>query len=213
MSWISGRIAMGAVVVACAPWAAGEVVITEIMYNPTGDERASKTEWVEIYNAGEEAADVAGWYLADEDGQTAALPAGVTIEPKQAVVLIPGERTAEEFRAAWGSDLQAYPLAGWAEGGMNNLANKPGNGNEVLTLRSSDGAVIDQVAYDDDGGWPKESAGSSIYLLPELINATANDDGSRWRNSEPGSHGAKNATATEFFSEKDAGSPGFVQAP
>jgi hypothetical protein len=55
-------------------------VINEIQYNPNGADE--NQEWVELYNAGDAAVDLSGWYLADNDGYTfdlsgaGSLPAG-----------------------------------------------------------------------------------------------------------------------------------------
>jgi hypothetical protein len=43
-----------------------EIVINEIMFDPTGDDNNS--EWVELYNAGNSAVDLTGWNLTDNDG-------------------------------------------------------------------------------------------------------------------------------------------------
>lgn len=203
----------GLCVCAAAGAASAEVLITEIMYDPRSDEMPPvKTEWVEVYNSGEEAVDLAGWYLADEDGQSAALPEGASLAPKQAVVLIPGDCSPEAFQAAWGSDVTAYPLDNWAlRSGMSGLSNKPSAENEVLTLRKPDGTVADEVNFAAESPWPTGGRGGpSIYLLPTLLNTTANDDGSNWRWSEAGVAGARAATATELFDERDIGSPGVV---
>ncbi|ODS37678.1 MAG: hypothetical protein A7315_03895 [Candidatus Altiarchaeales archaeon WOR_SM1_79] len=42
------------------------IVINEIMYNPEGSDDGE--EWVEIYNYGDTAIDLTGWYLTDNDG-------------------------------------------------------------------------------------------------------------------------------------------------
>jgi len=44
----------------------GCLVINEIMFSPF----PGQTEWIEVYNPGEETVDVAGWHLADGDGQS-----------------------------------------------------------------------------------------------------------------------------------------------
>jgi hypothetical protein len=45
-----------------------EVVINEVMYDPTGND--DNSGWVELYNAGGSAVDLTGWNLSDNDGNT-----------------------------------------------------------------------------------------------------------------------------------------------
>ncbi|GAB4535999.1 MAG: hypothetical protein Fur0018_26510 [Anaerolineales bacterium] len=52
----------------------GDVVISEIMYDPIGAE--PDTEWVELYNPGSTSVDISGWVLTDD----AAYPAGPITE-------------------------------------------------------------------------------------------------------------------------------------
>ena len=202
--------------------AAGEVVISEIMYNPDSTEGYNKdadqpalptrTEWVELYNTGDAAVDLAGWVLKDDDGATGALPQGASIPAKGAVVIVPDGVTAEQFAAAWGEGITVYPVSGWADGGMNNLANNPDPGKEVLELLDAEGNSVDQVAYDDEAGWPGDNPdGPSIYLVAGSLDASANDDGANWKRSKDGKVGAMKNTKTEVFDGEDVGSPGKVE--
>ena len=202
--------------------ASGEVVISEIMYNPASfeggigkDAPPNQSEWVEIYNAGKEEVSLAGWFLQDEDGKTVGMPDSATIKPGEAIVLIPGVQNIGDFRAAWGSGFQVFKLKGWAQGDnpLSNLANSPSDKNEILTLRNKEGKVMDEVNYDDEGDWPKDSPhGPSIALIPGKLDSKSNDIGKSWGRSEPGKLGAKKATKTEEYKDQDVGSPGTVVA-
>lgn len=205
---------------------AGQVVISEIMYNPDSFEgrppdrndpndvgELNAVEWLELYNTGAEPVDIGGWVLSDEDGSTAPLPEGAVIEPGEAVVLVPSSQTVAGFRAAWGEQINVYPVGQWGDDGLYNLANGPSPVNERLTLLDAQGNLIDEVNYDDEGDWPSDRPdGPSIYLPPGMIDADKNDQGFNWRSSQPGTHGAKNNTVTGSFNGIDAGSPGTVQA-
>ena len=198
----------------------GRVLISEIMYNPDSYEGGigksaplNQSEWVELYNAGDEAVSLAGFYLQDEDGQTSPLPDSAAIEPGQAIVLIPSTQSVADFRAAWGKGFDVYRLDGWTgdKDSLSNLANSPSSSNEVLTLRNADEDVIDEVNYDDEGDWPSDSPdGPSITLNPDALTAEKNDTGSNWSRSEKGKLGAKHAKETDDYSKKDVGSPGRV---
>ena len=188
------------------------VIITEIMYNPASSEKSPvQSEWVELYNPSDQSIDISGWYLSDEDGRTDPLPMGTVINPRQAIVLIPGSQSIEEFQQGWGMNIQAIPVNGWGTRGLRNLANEPDSMNEVLTLRRDNNTISDEVNYDDEPPWPTDKPeGPSIYLLPHQVDAIKNDSGSSWNRSELNVHGGHAAKATDDYSDKDVGSPGVV---
>jgi len=192
----------------------GEVIISEIMFNPASkeDPKGNIVEWVEIYNAGDKAEDISGWYLQDEDGKTIGLPRNTTIKPGQAVVLAPAGMTEENFRKAWGEGFDIYQLGGWTKAGMNGLGNAPTEKNELLGLRKADGGVADDAHYKVDGDWPKPARGGgpSLVLKPDSLGTKANDSGKNWVYAQAGKLGAKENTKTEEFNGKDLGSPGVV---
>lgn len=206
----------------CASAAQGQVIISEIMYNPASfegavgdDSKPNQTEWIEIYNAGKEEVSLSGWYITDGDGKTEGLPNSAKIAPGEAVVLIPGVQSVTDFREAWGKGFQVFKLDGWAKGEdpLNGLTNSPSDKNEVLTLRDKQGEAIDEVNYDDEGDWPTDSPhGPSIALKPDALDAKKNDDGKNWVRSEKGKYGADHAKATEEYKAEDVGSPGKVDA-
>jgi hypothetical protein len=189
-----------------------QVLITEIMYNPASSERfPNDVEWVEIYNAGDEAVNVGGCCLADEDGRTAPLPADVKLGPRQALVLVPGMQTPEHFHAAWGPEIVVVPLGQWGLPGKFNLSNDPSPQNEILTLRDAANTVVDEVNFDDEGDWPSDvPPGPSIYLLPGKLNAQDNDAGTSWARSAAGKDGGRTNRLTGEFDGVDTGSPGVV---
>lgn len=198
---------------------AAVIIISEIMYNPASSEQAPiQSEWVELYNAGDQPVDLAGWYLQDEDGRTAPIPEDTTLAPDEALVLIPGSQNVEDFRAAWdggeaNSDdaYQIVPLDGWGAGGLRNLANSPSEENEILALRQPDERLADEVNYQNSDPWPSAAAdGPSIYLLPAFLDAEANDDGAHWAVSEAGVDGAFHANDSSDYESADVGSPGVV---
>lgn len=203
-----------------------DVIISEIMYNPdsyegkimdrndpTSKDEPNLVEWVELYNTGAEALDVSGWKLGDEDGMTAGLPEGTTIDPREAIVLVPGQQTVAAFHEAWGDGYDVYPVDGWSSGGLVNLANGPSDTNEILRLEDAAGLTKDQVNYDDEGDWPSDSPdGSSIFLIDTALSAEANDIGTNWRRSAIGAGESKTNTPTDAYNGKDFGSPGVVIA-
>lgn len=192
--------------------AADELVITEIMYDPASNEQwTAKTEWVEIYNRSDDPVSLEGWYLENERGQTQPIHESATITPGEAVVLIPGTQTADDFHAAWGAGCQVLPMAGWHQPGLHQLTNEPSETDGLLTLRRPGGGIADEVNYNNQGRWPTNKPdGPSIYLLPHAIDATANDDGANWARADVGRHGAYNAEPDGGYDPRDVGSPGTV---
>lgn len=142
------------------------VVITEFQKDPTVVSDA-QGEWIEVMNTGASPVDIEGWVLADLGSDQTILDAGgqgIVVPPGGAIVL----------------GRQADPAL---NGGIRVHATYFGltlaNGEDELLLIRPDGAVADQVIYDDGVNWPDE-AGRAIALDPTLTDAAANDDGANW---------------------------------
>ncbi|HLP82791.1 MAG TPA: lamin tail domain-containing protein, partial [Phycisphaerales bacterium] len=226
---LTGSVGSPGVVWTQAPQhASGEVIFTELMFSPNsnpGD--ATRGEWVELYNTTEVTVDLSGWYLRDEDGRTSSIPAGTSLAPHAAIVLTPrgGSSAAAaeaEFRAAWGQICQVIALTGWSDQetlpNLGGLANSPSLGNELLTLRTSAGGLVDVVNFDDTLPWPADAAIAapglgaawSIYLRPGLYDANANDDGGNWSPSSIGVDLAQINLLTPVYNGIDIASPGLI---
>jgi len=135
------------------------VVINEVDTNPPGDDSASPTEWVEIYNPTSSSVDIGGWKIASTTvlKQTYTVPLGTTIKP--------GQFLTYSYKTVWFTD-----------------------NNEKVELRDKNGFVIDatplitdiqndfsswQRIYDgydldsaDDWKFAKSTAGSSNGKIP-----------------------------------------------
>jgi len=150
-------LAFGCACLALAGPARAELVISEVLYDPTGDEAG---EWIEIYNAGTEAVSLGDYAVGDEQdpGSTTemmlALPA-VSLPPREAAVIA---RDAALVTPAQGALLLALANAdpdktitsafpGWGGTHWGGLAN---SGDEVILIKS-DGAggwiLVDGVAW------------------------------------------------------------------
>jgi predicted extracellular nuclease len=134
--------------------ATSTLLITEIYYNPPGEE--SEREWLEIANVGTAVLDLSGIKVGDEEQAGGGegmrrFPEGTLIEPEQAIVVA---QTAVGFRFLYGQnpdfelidsdptvpDMRNYPL--WA-GGDVALAN---GGDEILLLDEKN-QIIDSMNY------------------------------------------------------------------
>ena len=191
--------------------ASGDLVITEIMYNPRSADGSSSNdvEWIEIANTTPFAVDLSGYTLEDVGDGTATFLGGI-VRPYSFVAVISDDITIGTFRSAWGSDFDIVQLDFDQLGG---LSNSPGEQNEILVLRDQLRSVIDSVNVSDDAPWPADNNQSSIYLnVPNsqiIANGAAlNDDGANWALSVAGVNGAFTSTPSGPFNAEDVGSPG-----
>ena len=138
---------------------AGHVVINEVDINPPGDDSATPSEWVELYNPTDSDVDIGGWKVASTTvlKQTFTVPAGTILEA--------GQFLTYSYKTVWFTD-----------------------NNEVVELRDQNGFVVDatpllsdiqsdftswQRLYDgydldsaDDWKFEKSNAGSSNGDIP-----------------------------------------------
>jgi autotransporter-associated beta strand protein len=186
----------------------GEVVISEIMYDPSrSGSRDTATEWVELYNRGSSTADVGNWTFDDEDTiKWGASPAGTTIPAGGVLVVYNGwTGTAADFRTAWSVPAEAGVVGVvWGD-----LDNSPTRANEIFVLKDASGTTRNTANFAEDGTvWPAYVAGSSHYLK---ILSGDTDVGGNWRASVAGTDGALNPTSA-VYGVGDTGSPGRVGA-
>lgn len=188
--------------------AVGDVIISEIMYNPGGTDVQTGTgafnkEWVELYNTTSQSIDLSGWSFGDAQDNTwaSAFPTNTIIAPFQALV-VTGDATT--FDAEWGGGINRIQVSNFP-----TLANSPAAVDERPAIRNASSSIIDAVAYDDANGWPRSngSQGSSIYALPAGLSAAANDIGTFWK---PSAWGKDGAVFASYAGEEDHGSPGYV---
>ncbi len=137
----------------------GDVVISEIMYDPESDQDGD--EFLELYNPTGSAVDLTGVCV---DGIDFCFGPGASIGAGQYIVLSPDPaRTLTTYGVA---------AAGQYAGGLKN-------GGETLEVLDAANNVIDVVDYDDNAPWPKTPDGLGPSL--ELIDPTLdNDDWLNW---------------------------------
>ncbi len=140
-----------------------DLIITEIMYNdPSADDQDS-LEFVEVYNAGSAAVELEG-IVFSSNVINYTLPSG-TLE-------------AGEFLLIYKQMNQLVSGSGalsvqWEVGGLSNNS-------DVITLETSDGDIIDQVAYEDSVPWPTEADGQG-YSLSLCSIVLDNSDATSWQ--------------------------------
>ncbi len=160
MNW---RILLLALITLSAVSLSADVIINEIMYNTPGNDN----EWVELYNDGEAAVDLEGWWMVDDDEAHTALvfPSGYSIAVGEYfTVAISHHELADPF--PFTPDFDWTDVSDW------NL----GNGTDEVNLYDQNDVLVDQVIYDDGDPWPTapDGEGPSLELIdPEMDNSLA----------------------------------------
>ncbi len=187
----------------------GQVIITEIMYNPASSETTTQTQYIEIANTTDSPISLLNWTIDDEDADGPNTLPDVTL-PAYGIAVICGS-TAADFQGAWGT---GYIVISLKDDGqiMFNLANSPAPGDEVVQLRDALNNLVDEVDYDDASPWPADDGTASIYLsiAKNQMNETTNNDGANWSLSASGIDGAFSSTPTGVWDAVDVGSPGNI---
>ena len=137
---------------------AGELVITELQYNPSGVEPGA--EWLELLSTSTARLDLTG-LLVSSGVASSALTAPPIVEPGARLVLC--------------RDPAVGP-AGCAGYGSLSLTNTT----DDLTLTTAGGVVVDTVVYATVAPWPASVNGTSIELSESHLDAASNNDGARW---------------------------------
>ena len=240
--------------IGAAGQASGQVIITEIHANAAGGDVPG--EFAEIYNTTNNPIDISGWYLADEDANflTVGLPEGTILQPNEAVIIMRSGRncaegpngedlpepnddledpelTPADFYAGYG-ELNAagepYRVFTLPNCMVPSIANSGSPTNEVLTLVDNLGNVIDVANYENGtNGWPATTSGVSVYLKPQFLNSSDNDNGLAWTLSVIGINGgggfdmqesqiveyvSPSGNVTAIISGGDIASPGYVES-
>ena len=167
---------------ACGPTPQpGELVVTEIMYDPTAVSDASG-EWFELHNP---SADTA-YHLGEcairigADGADQAI-GDLTVEPGAWLVL--ARRATENGGLA--------PAFVFSAGSLSNS----GDTVAILCGPAASRWIVDAVAYAVDGGWPT-ARGASLSLSAGALSASANDEPAAW------------CVAAAPYGDGDRGTPG-----
>lgn len=139
----------------------GEVIITEIMSNPTAVGNAAG-EWIEVRNVSERAVSISGFVLRDDGSDAFVVPDLAPIPPQAHVVFgrsaDPKENGGVAVDVAYGT---AIVLA---------------NSSDEVILEDGD-VIVDEVWYDTS--FPGV-AGASMTLDPAAMHAVDNDDAANW---------------------------------
>ena len=144
---------------------AAPLFISEIMYHDA--DPVFSLEFVEIHNAGGEAAELSGWRL--EGAVRYAFPEGTVIGAGDYLVVA---EDPEDIFVQYGVEA-----LGPYRGRLNN-------GGETLVLFDSAGTEVDRVDYDDTWPWPVVADGGGPSLERIDFEPAAGDDPSVWSPAE-----------------------------
>jgi PKD repeat protein len=168
------------------PATIGDIVITEIMYNPP-ESGTDSLEYIEIYNNSSDQLNLLGY----------AFTAGVEFVFPD-VNIGSGEYLLIAANAAAIENTFGLEAIQWTAGGLSN------NG-ELIRISSPTGITIDSVSYETASPWPEEADGGGPSLAicdPETENAV----GENW-------HASVNYLATNENGDDIFGSPLTYPAP
>ena len=140
-----------------------QITINEILAdNETtlADDQGDFEDWVEIYNAGSTALDLAGYYISDDpdDDQLWQIPttnAQLTTVPAGGYLLLWADKDTDD--------------------GENHIDLKLGSGGETLTLTDPSGTIVDQIVFgsqNTDISYGRTQNGGSSFQL--FVSPTPN---------------------------------------
>ncbi len=137
----------------------GDLVINEIMYNPSGSE--STDEWFEVCNVTGSDIDMDGFDISDNGGGSFSVSGSLIIP-------------------AGGCIVFAQSSGGGCSTPDYNYSNAFGlnNSGDILTLECNS-TIIDEVDY-SDMSFPSVNNGEALQLDPSFQNASDNDTGTNW---------------------------------
>jgi len=162
--------------VTAVPATAGNLVVTELMYNPppvtTGELVVNKEdyEFIELRNIGTQPISLAGVRITDGVVYDFTTGTVQVLNPGQVVVVA---KNVAAFRSRYGNDALVT-----GQFGSGNLS----NGGEAITIVAADNAVIQTFTYDDAVPWPTSPDGLGPSLTIKYTNGNYNA-GTNWRPS------------------------------
>ncbi|MEL6179359.1 MAG: lamin tail domain-containing protein, partial [Myxococcota bacterium] len=148
------------------PAAEGDIIITEIMYNPSGsgfdDDDA---EWIELYNTNSGDRDLSGCLFKDNNPSNDGAPLTDVVVPGGGYIIVGKSSDPQYFGGVTPAATFSF--------GLNNS-----NEGDAVILECG-GEVFDRIDYDDGGAFP-EGTGASLSLDPSARNNDDNGDGANW---------------------------------
>jgi hypothetical protein len=166
----------------------GPVVISEVQYQPAGDENAG-WEYIELYNATDAAVDLSNWWIGG--GVNFVFASGTTIASHATLVITPFDPAVTSLRngfMAYYGLTGVVAMAGPYSGSLDNAG-------ENITLFRPDTPPAeeptfvpylteDAVVYDDASPWPVAAAGNGLSLCRRSVRSVG-DFADGWDTATP----------------------------
>ena len=165
----------------------GNIVINEINYN--SPEENDSGDWIELYNASDQAIDISGWIFEDKSDYFN-LPANTVLAPN-AYLVIAGD--SEKFQNVY-PDVDNF-IGSFEKSIFKDF--KLSNSGEHISISNANRTFRDTVEYNDKLPWPEEPDGTGPTLQlrhPNLNNALAEN----WI-SFPGTPGKLNPSFSDLL--------------
>ncbi len=162
--------------------APNDVIITEVMADPTPVLGLPEVEYLEIYNRSAKYFDLAGWVVTD----------GATSETLTTYILLPGDYVL----ICEPGDGVLFGISNYLDGGGIPTLN---NTEDDLILRDPTAVTIDSIHYTDDWYNDPSKDGGGWSIEREHLDAPCNDI-TNWRasvNSLGGTPGVQNSVWTD----------------
>ncbi len=109
-------------------------IVSEVMFNPASAE--DDWEWIELYNPGTDAIDLAGWVVDDINNTAVTAPniaAGTIPAGGSAVLFNADDLTTSDFEAAWGAGANLVAVTSWSSMALNNTGDTIGLWEDVAS--------------------------------------------------------------------------------
>lgn len=134
------------------------LALTEILYHPLPRTDGRNLEFIELYNSNPWPEDLTGYRLAGDVSYV--FPAGTTIAARGYRVIA---ANPADVQTVYGLSGVLGPLTNSASGNSTDALDNSGG---TIQLRDELGAVLLEVAYDDETPWPAaaDGAGHSLVL-------------------------------------------------
>ncbi len=173
-----------------------DVVIDEIMADPTPQVSLPNNEWIELRNTSTSAINLSGWRIGDATGQSGPMPSFI-LRPDSFVIICTGSAVAG--MSAFGNTITVSSFPS-----LDNTA-------EQLFLRSPQGKVIHSVSYRD--GWYqnqlKKDGGWTLEMIDTKNPCTGINNWKASTDTRGGSPGKKNSVDAV---NADIGAPKLLRA-
>lgn len=175
-------VLLGAVPALAAPPNPGDLIINEVMQNPSSVTDAYG-EWFEVYNASSVTVDLDNCVVSDDGSDSFTIATGTSVAPGQYFLFCNDGDLADN-----GGMICDYSWAPYTQMYLGN------SGDEIII--TCDSTEIDRIEYDGGPNWPDPSGAAMQYSVPNTGD-TSNNVASNW-----------SAPTTSQYVTGDYGTPG-----